>query len=169
MGSRVTRLAVLMSVAFMTITAMAAADTLAELQARFDTQAKADPKVRILQKLGDAQFAAAREAGKANDYTTVGLLLEKYRDNVRITLDALKKQQPNAERHPHGYRLLEMHVRKGIREVDETLLVAPGEYTPPLQLVRQDLIAMDDDLLRLLFPRSKDALPKTPSGTEKEP
>src|SRR2546421_1232569 len=48
----------------------------------------------------------------------------------------------------NGYRQLEMHVRKGIREVDETLLVSPEGYKPPLQIVRRDLISADEELLK---------------------
>jgi hypothetical protein len=65
----------------------------------------------------------------------------------------LKKQHPDAERQSNGYRQLEIHVRKGIREVDETILVSPEDYKPPLQIVRQDLVGMDDELLKMLFPR----------------
>ncbi len=129
-----------------------ASDSLADLQARFDREPNAVRKAKMLEKLGDAEFEAARSAGKAGDNGTVGLTLEKYRDNVREALEALKKEHPDAERHSNGYRQLEFHVRKGIREVEETLLVAPEPYQPPLQIVRQDLIAMDDQLLRLLFP-----------------
>jgi hypothetical protein len=32
-------------------------------------------------------------------------------------------------------------------------LVSPEGYKPPLQIVRQDLIGMDDELLKMLFPR----------------
>jgi hypothetical protein len=42
-------------------------------------------------------------------------------------------------------------VRRGIREVDETLLRAPEPYKPPLQIVRGDLDAMDRELIRMLF------------------
>ena len=127
-------------------------EALTDLQARFDREPSAVRKARILEKLGDAQFAEARRAGKEGDHSTVDLTLEKYRDNVRAAFDALKKQHPDAERHSDGYRQLQFHVRRGIREVDESLLMAPEPYKPPLEIVRQDLIAVDDDLLKLLFP-----------------
>jgi hypothetical protein len=31
--------------------------------------------------------------------------------------------------------------------------VSPEAYKPPLQIVRQDLIGMDEELLKMLFPR----------------
>jgi hypothetical protein len=39
-----------------------------------------------------------------------------------------------------------------LRELDEFLLEAPEAFKPPLQLVRKDLLKVDDILLRRLFP-----------------
>jgi hypothetical protein len=128
-------------------------ESLADLQARFDRETNGVHKVKLMEKLGNAQLEEARRAGKAGDYTAVGLTLEKYRDNARAAVEALKKQHPDAEKQSNGYRQLEMHLRKGIRELDETLLVSPEAYRPPLQIVRQDLIGLDDELLKMLFPR----------------
>jgi len=125
----------------------------ADLQLRFDNETNAVHKAKLLQKLGDAQLEEARRAGKAGDHNLLGLTLEKYRDNVRAAFDVLKKQHPDAEKQSNGYRQLEMHLRKGIREVDDALVVSPEDYKPPLQLVRQDLIDLDDELLKMLFPR----------------
>src|SRR6266851_5019022 len=145
------------------------AQSLADLQVRFDREPSGVHKAKLLGKLGDAQFEEARRAGKAGDYDAVGLTLEKYRDNVRAAVEALKKQHPDAEKHSNGYRQLEMHVRKGVREVDDTLLVSPESHMPPLQIVRQDLAAMDDELLKMLFPRRPlDQRPGTPPA-EKQP
>jgi hypothetical protein len=138
---------------FLAIAPPGAADSLAELQARFDRETNGVHKAKLMEKLGEAQFEEARRAGKAGEYDSLGLMLEKYRDNVRAAVEALKKQHPDGEKQSNGYRQLEMHLRKGIRELDETILVSPEGYKPPLQIVRQDLIAMDDELLKSLFPR----------------
>jgi hypothetical protein len=142
---------------------------LADLQAHFDNESNAVHKAKMLNKLGEAQFAEVRRAEKAGDNSTVGLTLEKYRDNVRAALDALKKQHPNAEKQPNGYRHLEIELRKGIREVGESLLIAPQPYQPPLEIVRQDLITMDDELLKLLFPLRPLNQKATPPPPEKQP
>jgi hypothetical protein len=144
-----------------------AADKLSELQARFDSETNGVHKAKMLQKLGDAEFEEASRAEKAGDYTTVDLLMEKYRDNVRAASQVLVKENPDGERHPNGYKQLEMHVQKGLRQVDEMLLLAPAEYKPPLLLVRNDLLTFDDELLRSLFPRkheNKPAAPAAPTG-----
>ena len=143
---------VLASLAFLancSTVARGATQSVSELQERFDREQNAVHKAKLIQKLGDAQFDALHAA---EDYNTAGVILEKYRDNVRAALAGLKKAQPDAERKSNGYRQLQMHVRRGIREVQEALLSAPEEVQPPLQLVRQDLIDADDELLRLLFP-----------------
>jgi len=154
---------------FVWLWALQASGQLGDLQGRFDSEPNAVHKAKMLEKLGDAQFAEARRVEKAGDNSAVGLILEKYRDNVHAALEALKKQHPNAEKQPNGYRQLEIHVRKGIRETGESLLVAPEPFKPPLEIVRQDLIAMDDELLKLLFPPRplKEKTPAQPS--EKQP
>src|SRR5262249_11392269 len=73
-------------------------DTLEELQRRFDNETDGINKAKMLKRLGDAQFDREREAAKAGDYETVGFVMEKYRDNVRAALDAIKKAHPDAER-----------------------------------------------------------------------
>lgn len=133
--------------------AFGAADQVSELQARFDHENNSVRKAKLLEKLGDAQFDATRHASQANDYQAVGLILEKYRDNARDAINALKRDHPDAERHTNGFKQLQMHIHRALRELDEALLVSPPEYKPPLELVRRDLVSMDDELLKLLFPR----------------
>lgn len=134
------------------VIASSGAQTIQELQRRFDREANSVSKAKLMEKLGDAQFEVARHAGQENDNDTVDLTMEKYRDNVRAALEALKKQHPDAEKHSNGYRQLEMQLKLGIREAQDSWLAAPPAYKPPLQIVRQDLLAMDDEMIRLLFP-----------------
>jgi hypothetical protein len=162
MGPRVAQRAALpILMAALCSVGVRAADKLSELQARFDSEGNGVHKARMLQKLGDAEFEEASRAEKAGDYTTVDLIMEKYRDNVRAASLAIEKENPDGERHPNGYKQLEMHVQKGLREIDEILLIAPAEFKPPLQLVRKDLLSIDDELLRSLFPRRHENKPPT--------
>jgi hypothetical protein len=149
-------LLVALSAAALACLAAAATDKVSDLQARFDQETNSVRKAKLLAKLGDEQFAETRLASQANDYVTVGQVMEKYRDNARVAMEALKKEHPNAERQMGGYKQLQIHVHRGLRELDEMLILAPLEYRPPLQLVRQDLVSMDDELLQMLFPRRPD-------------
>ena len=146
-------------------------DTVSDLQTRFDHETNSVRKAKLLAKLGDEQFAETRLASHDNDYLTVGQVMEKYRDNARAAMDALKKEHPNAERQMGGYKQLQIHVHRGLRELDELLVLAPPEFRPPLLLVRQDLVSMDDELLRRLFPpRPEKKRPEAPlSPPEKQP
>src|SRR6202166_4824315 len=108
--------------AMMCCVAGAAADKLDEMQARFDHEKNPVHRAKLLEKLGDAEFDEARRAYKANDLTTVATVLEKYRDNVRVALDGLRKKHSDAQKDSNGYRQLEIHVRRGIREADDIIL-----------------------------------------------
>jgi hypothetical protein len=131
----------------------AATEDVNALQTRFDHEANSVHKARLLDKLGDAQLELTRRASQTGDYKTIGLVMEKYRDNARAAVDALKKDHRDAEHHTSGFKQLQIHVHKALREVDEVLVVAPDEFRPPLELVRRDLATIDDELLDLLFPR----------------
>jgi len=164
------RLVVLMATAFISCAgSLAVVDKLKELQEHFDRANHAGAKIKDLQKLGALEFDAATQASKAGDYVAVGLIFEKYRDNVRQAFELLRKQEPDADRHPGGYRHLELEVRQGIREVEDTLLVAPEEVRPPLELVRKDLVDTDDTLIHLLFPRRTKDPVKVPPAAEAKP
>jgi succinate dehydrogenase flavin-adding protein (antitoxin of CptAB toxin-antitoxin module) len=143
----------------------AAVDKLAEMQARFDHEKNPVHRAKLLEKLGDAEFDEARRAFKVNDLSTVGTVLEKYRDNVRVALEGLKKKRTDAQKDSNGYRQLEIHVRRGIREADEIILRVPEEYQPPLQIVRRDLDSMDRELIRMLF-HHHDEEPGAPQRSE---
>lgn len=145
-----------------------AQQTLAELQAHFDRENNPVKKAKLLVKLGDAEFEEARRAGREGDNNTVDATMEKYRDNVRTALEALKKQHPDAEKHSNGYRQMEIHLKEGIREVEDSMIAAPTPYKPPLQIVRQDLINMDEELIRLLFPHRPADKP-VPPPADKQP
>lgn len=144
-----------------------AQESVAQLQTKFDRETNSVKKAKLLVKLGDAQFEDARRAEKEGDNNSVDATMEKYRDNVRAALEALKKQHPDAERHSNGYRQMEIHVKEGIREVEDSMLAAPAPYKPPLQIVRQDLIAMDEEMIRLLFPH-RPADSKPPATVEEK-
>ena len=149
-------LLVMMAVMVPARSTRAATEDLKALQARFDHETNSVHKAKLLEKLGDAQLEETRRASQASDYKTIGLVMEKYRDNARAAVDALKKDHPDAERHTNGFKQLQIHVHKSLREVDEVLVVAPDEFRPPLEIVRRDLANMDEELLDLLFPRHPD-------------
>ncbi len=128
------------------------AGTTDDLQARFDHEPNSVHKAKLFERLGNEQLADTRRTSQAGDYAKVGQVMEKYRDNARAALDALKKQHPNAEHQLNGYKQMQIQIRRALRDLKEILLLAPAEIKPPLILVQDDLAKMDDELLRMLFP-----------------
>jgi len=129
-----------------------AQDKLAELQLHFDKDGHAGSKLKLLEHLADAQFDETRKASAGGDFNRVGFIFEKYRDNLRACFNLLRTQEPDADRHSNNYRRIELQARRGIREVEDTLTVMPPELRPPLELVHKDVMNIDDELIRLLFP-----------------
>jgi hypothetical protein len=149
--------------------AVSSGETLEELQRRFDNEADGVSKAKMLRKLGDAQFVREREAVKAGDFSTAALIMEKYRDNVRAALEAVKKAHPDGERNPAGYKQLEFHIESGLREVQDLLSAAPEPYLPPLEIVKADLVALDNETLHRLFPRRPGEKPSPPKPAADAP
>jgi hypothetical protein len=123
-----------------------------ELQSRFDHETNSVHKAKLFEKLSDEQLAEVRRASQSSDYNAVATIMEKYRDNARAAVDALKKEHPNADHQLNGYKQLQIHIRRAIRDLKETVLLAPDEYKPPLRIVEHDLSLIDDELLQSLFP-----------------
>lgn len=135
-----------------------------ELQSRFDHETNSVHKAKLFEKLSDEQLAEVRHASQSSDYNAVGMIMEKYRDNARAAVDALKREHPNADHQINGYKQLQIHIRRAIRDLKETILLAPDEYKPPLGIVEHDLSLIDDELLQSLFPSP----PQPPSGSSPE-
>ena len=161
-GTRIA--AMLLAAAVACASAGGVVEDLAQLQERFDHETDAVRKAKLLPKLGDAEFEKERAAAKANDYVTVGLVMEKYRDNARAALDALKKAHPEAEKHSSGFKQMEIHVGKGLVEIRDVILTMPEPLRPPMELVQKDLQDIDVELLRMLFPRRPGEQPRVAPG-----
>jgi hypothetical protein len=146
-----------------------AADKVTELQQHFDRESHASDKIKTLDRLTDAQFEVETRLETTGNFSEAALIFEKYRDNLRTAFELLKKQEPDAEKHSGPYRHLELQVRRGVREAEEALLIAPPDLRPPLEIVRKDIIDMDDELIRLLFPRRSKAPAKASDQTPPPP
>lgn len=158
---------IILSAAILPVTAPAlVVEDLPALQARFDKETDGEQKVKLLARLADAQVAREREASQSDDFKSAAMILEKYRDNIRDAFSALKRKHPNAVKKSGGYKRLEFENQRAIREVNEVLLIAPDVFKPPLQIVQSDLLKIEDDLLRALFPDRPGEKPLPPK-TEK--
>ncbi len=136
-----------------------AQDRVAELQAQFNQENEPVRKVKILAKLGDAQFDQVRKDTDDGKYSDALHTVQDYRDEVRTALAALKATGVDAERKPGGFKQLQIHVRKGLRELDETILALPEGQRESFEPIRSDLLNLEKELIDLLFPRQPEKLP----------
>jgi len=135
-------------------------ENIAALQAQFRGENDPARKVKILSKLGDAQFQLIRKETDAGNYAQALQALEDYHDEVSTAEAALKATGVDAERKPRGFKQLQIHVRKSLREVDQTILALPNEQRPPFEAIRRDLLRVDKELIDLLFPRQPGKTPE---------
>ena len=128
-------------------------ETLAQLQERFDRETDGVKKAKLMQKLGDAQFDAGARRGQSRATTpAVGLMMEKYRDNVRAAIAALKKAHPDAEKHPQRIQTIGNSRRERDCGKFTTSSCGAGGLSPSHADCGKDLKDMDLELLHLLFP-----------------
>ncbi len=133
--------------------AVQAQDRVAQLQAEFERESDPVRKAKLVPKLGDAQFEHVRKALEADNYAQALQILQQYRDEVRTAQAALKASGLNAEKKPNGFKQLQIHARKGVREMDQIILDLPMDQRDAFQVVRGDVAAIEKELFDVLFPR----------------
>lgn len=131
----------------------AAQDRLPLLRDQFQAERDVVHQAKNFSKLGDALLAEVRRQAEAGDVSAARAAFEEYRDDVRRLLTGLKATGRNAERHPSGFKELQIYLRKTLRNLDQLVLLVPFESREPFDGLRRDIGGMDEELFHLLFPR----------------
>ena len=137
-----------------------AQDRMAELREQFEKETDPVRKARALTRLGNAQWDAARKASAADDYAEARRLVLQYLDDTETAVKALKASGIDAEKKPRGFKELQIHARKSLRELEQMILSVPAEERGSLEVYRRDLQAIEKQLINDLFPRQ----PGKPGG-----
>ncbi|MGA8220125.1 MAG: hypothetical protein WB780_00615 [Candidatus Acidiferrales bacterium] len=136
-------------------------NAVADLRAHFAKETDPVRKARLLGPLGDAQFQEIRRQAADGDYSAALELVQQYRDEARGCLKALDAKEPDPEKHPSGFKQLQISLRASLRRVDDVIVGLAGDEQKPFMDVRKELEQMDRHLIRELFPRQP--------ATESEP
>jgi len=117
--------------------------------------AQGDPvsRARSFAKYGEAMIHEARAATRENDYEKAEKLLTEYRDTVKQLLASLRATVPNPEKRPNGFKQLQIHVRKTLKDVDDIVASVPANLHPPFAFLRKEIDLLDRALIEDLFPR----------------
>ena len=135
---------------------LAAQDRMSDQLAKYQHESDPVRKSHVLVKLGDEQVDLARKQLKADEEVASLHTLEQYRDEVRETIAGLNGMGVDAERKPAGFKELQISLRETIRRIDDLILTLNVDKRPFFREVRNDLFAMQNDLIDKLFPRKPD-------------
>jgi len=131
---------------------LVAQDRSTELRARFDRETEAVRKAKLMPELGEQQFVKIREKVRGGEFSEANIVLQQYREEAQACEIALTASRIDAEKHPTGFKQLEISLRESLRRLNEMLPGMGADEQAPFLEARKELIEMDQRLVRKLFP-----------------
>jgi len=135
---------------------LAAQDSLAKFEAQYELERDPVAKAKILAKDGRLELDQVRADLKTDNEEQALSDLEHYRDEVELSVKALSTTGLSAEKHPGGFKELQISLRETIRRIDDLILTLEVDKRPFFRAVRNDLFADQNALIDKLFPRKPD-------------
>jgi hypothetical protein len=128
-------------------------DRSAELRSRFAHESNPVRKAKVMPRLGEAEFREIADAIAAGRLADAQAGLERYRTEVRECAKDLDDAKIDAEKHPDGFKQLQISLRESLRRLDRLLEGLTADQQAPFLIVRKDLDQTNRHLLHELFPR----------------
>ena len=133
--------------------AVPAQDKLAQFRDRYEHETDPVRKAKDFQQLGDAQMAEFARATAKDEYENALRHLSDYRDEAHTCFNALNAAVADAEKHPEGFRQLQIHLRKGLWAMERTIPEIPEPRRQEFRTIHDDLAELQSKLIHALFPR----------------
>ena len=130
----------------------AAQTTAADFHTRFLQDTDAVHRAESMHKLGAAEFDEITKNFDAGKLPDALALLREYRDEIDTCEKGLDARNVDAEKHPKGYKQLEMSVRESLRRLDRLIVSLTADEQGPFVEVRRNLEAVNRHLIHELFP-----------------
>jgi hypothetical protein len=130
-----------------------AQDRTAQLRSLFEQQAGAIEKAKLMPRLGEAEFRDARNEIALGRLPQATAILAQYRDQAQLCAQGLETAGRDAEKHPAGFKQLQISLRQSLRRINEILVGLPADDQAPFLAVHKDLDELNRRLIRKLFPR----------------
>ena len=134
-----------------------AQDRTAEFRSRFVHESDPIHKAMLLVPLGNAEFLEIQKGFEEGDLPEALAVLQMYRDEARTCKDGLEAKGIDAERHPSGFKQLQISLREALRRLDDLVITIPRDEQAPFLDVRKDIDEMNRRLIGELFPRQPNA------------
>lgn len=139
----------------------------AELRSRFTNETDPIRKAKLLVPLGDAEFRDILKDEDSENFEEALAIFRQYRDEAQICQKALEGREPDPEKHPNGFKQLQISLRQALRRLSDIIVDLPGDEQKPFLDVRRDLDQMDRQLIHELFPRRPEPAPDPERDTPK--
>ena len=136
-------------------TAVRAQDRLSQYLTQYQNETNPVRKARLLGQLGPLEIDKARMTFKAGEDEQALAIITRYRDEVRITSDALTATGVDAVKRPAGFKELQIGLRVTVRRLDDLILTIPVDKRPWFRAVRSDLADSENKLIDALFPTAE--------------
>jgi hypothetical protein len=125
----------------------------ADLRVRFERETDPVRKAKFMPELGEGQFAEIREEVRGAQFPEALVVLGQYRAEAGDCERALVGLKINADKHPAGFKELEISLRESLRRLNEMLPGLAADDQAPFLEIRKDLSEMDQRLVHELFPQ----------------
>jgi hypothetical protein len=139
----------------------------AELRSKFTNEMDPVRKAKLLVPLGEAEFRDILKDTDSEDFEGALAIFQQYRDEAQASKKALEGKEPDPEKHPNGFKQLQISLRQSLRRLSDIVVDLPADDQKPFLDVRRDLEQMDRQLIHELFPRRPEAAPEPQPDTPK--
>jgi hypothetical protein len=139
----------------------------AELRSKFTNETDPIRKAKLLVPLGEAEFREILKDTDSEDFEGALAIFQQYRDEAQASKKALEGKEPDPEKHPNGFKQLQISLRQSLRRLSDIVVDLPADDQKPFLDVRRDLEQMDRQLIHELFPRRPEAAPDPQPDTPK--
>jgi len=141
-----------------------------DFRARFTQETDPMRRAQMMPKLGEAEFDEITRDVDAGKLPEAVAVLREYSDEINSCEKGLDAEHINAEKHPKGYKQLEISLRESLRRLNGLLVSFTAEEQLPFLDVRNDLDTLNRHLIRELFPNQPDKSPGSePAGETASP
>jgi hypothetical protein len=132
----------------------------AELRSRFTNETDPIRKAKLLVPLGEAEFRDILKDADSENFGEALAIFQQYRDEAQACQKALEGKEPDPEKHPNGFKQLQISLRQSLRRLSDIIVDLPADEQKPFQDLRRDLELMDRQLIHELFPRRPEPAPE---------
>jgi hypothetical protein len=134
-------------------------DRVSQFRARFDKESDPVRKAKLMVPLGTAEFDRIEKQVADNDLSGALAGSREYEGQASSCEKALDARGVSPEKHPAGYKELQISVRESLRRLDNVMVNLASDDQKPFKEVRSSLDALDRDLIKELFPKQPGAAP----------